>query len=94
MQWAGHAVTDEYLTFNTIEIQAFLDDIGSDFEMTGKFPGSWYIQDYKGACGYSPCPEVNGPDVGARNVAPVYIRPSYIKVGNSVNDLKRMFQEN
>lgn len=38
MRWAGHAVTDEYLTFLTIEIQGFLDDIGDEFEMVGRFP--------------------------------------------------------
>lgn len=44
---AGHAVTDEYIDYIVLSIQAFLSDLGLDDLLTGQFPTQdWYWQSY------------------------------------------------
>jgi len=91
MDYAGHAVTDEYLTFITTEIQSFLSDIGIEDEMTGFFPSKWYYPNYGGACNLNRC-TADEPDSNARD-EPLgetarYQRPEFLHVGTSGDDLK------
>lgn len=87
MDYAGHAVTDEYLTFITTEIQSFLSDIGIEDQMTGFFPAKWYYPNYGGACNLNRC-TADQPDSNARSETARYQRPTFLHVGNSGDDLK------
>jgi len=93
MDFAGHAVTDEYLTFITMEIQSFLSNIGIEDQMTGFYPSRWYFPNYGGACNLNRCTATE-PDSEARD-APSgkkakYNRPGFLHVGDSITELERL----
>jgi hypothetical protein len=101
---AGHAVTDEYIDYLIMSIQAFLSDIGTDSEWNGLFPvQDWFWLPYRdgGRClnpilncnperDGGPLP-VEAPTTNGRGFLGVLdkLPRDIVRSGSSVSELKK-----